>query len=119
MWDIIEAEKRRDRTVRRISIVAWTVTAVLLLAFAAMIGFEVALTLKQLRVGVVSSQAVISALMPLVAVVGTVSLLIAVLGTIGVFLRLRTASLSEIQLRLAALEEVLLAKPGAEEDNLL
>ena len=116
-WTLIEAEKRRDRVVRRISIVAWTVTFAILVIFTAMIGVEVSQTLDRLQVGSVGPDAVISALMPLVAVVGTVSLLIAVLSTVGVFLRLRTASLSEIQVRLAALEEMLLTGPSTEESG--
>ncbi|MFQ5572162.1 MAG: hypothetical protein ACE5G0_20990 [Rhodothermales bacterium] len=114
VWTRIETEKRRDRLVRRISIVSWTVTFAILVVFTAMIGVEVSRTLDRLQVGVVGPEAVISALMPLIAVVGTVSLLIAVLSTVGVFLRLRTASLHEIQLRLAALEEMLLTRPTPE-----
>ena len=111
VWARIEAEKRRDRMVRRISIIAWTITSVILLVFTVMVGIDVAEKLTLLEVGVISKEAVVSAVMPLVAVLGSVSLLIAVLSTVGVFLCLRTASLSEIQLRLAALEEVLLAGP--------
>jgi len=115
VWSKIEAEKRRDRLVRRISIVAWAVTLAVLLVFTVMVGIEVSRTLALMRVGAVSSGALVGVIMPFIAVVGTVSLLIAVLSTVGVFLRLRTSSLSEIQWRLAALEQMLVAGPGSEE----
>ena len=115
MWDIIEKEKRRDRIVRWVSIVAWSVTFVILAWYAVMVGKEVAHTMAQFQIGLVHQREVSQALMPLIAVVGTVSLLIATLSTVGVFLRFRTASLSEIQLRLAALEEMLSSEPDAED----
>ena len=117
VWTLIEAEKRRDRTIRRISIIAWSVTFLVLLVFAAITGAEVIRTLELVQVGAMGREAVFAMLMPLIKVVGAVSLLIAVLSTVGMFLRLRTASLSEIQLRLAALEEMLLSRSGGEEDE--
>ena len=117
VWVKIEAEKRRDRVIRRICIGAWTVTFTFLLAFMAMVMLQVSKTLELLSLGVVGLEVVVTAVMPLVAVVGTLSLLIAVLSTVGVFLRLRTASLTEIQLRLAALEEILLTGSRPEEGS--
>jgi uncharacterized BrkB/YihY/UPF0761 family membrane protein len=107
-WSIIEKEKQRDQIIRRISFVAWTITAIVLLIFTVLIGIEVFQTLNRFEVGVGDINTVISTVMPLIAVVGFVSLLVATLSTVGVFLRLRTASLSEIQLRLSTLEEILL-----------
>ena len=115
IWNRIESEKQRDRFIRRISFIAWSMTLFILLVFTVMIGIEVFRVIGLVQVGMVTASAVISTLMPLVAVLGVVSLLVAVLSTIGVFFRLRTSSLSEIQLRLAALEEILITRFGAEE----
>ena len=106
-WDIIEAEKRRDRVVRRTSIIAWTVTFLVLLVFAAMVAQRLALVMQRVSVGIEMPQSIYDTALPLVVVLGVVSLLIATLSTVGVFLRHRAASLSEIQLRLAMLEEML------------
>lgn len=114
VWQMIEADKRRDRRLRRISIVAWSLTLLVFLVFAGMIGQDIAYTMRRVEVGVEPSGAVFEAVMPLVGVVGGLSLLIAVLSTVGVFLRLRTASLHEIQLRLATLEEMLAERPGGD-----
>ena len=110
VWDRIEAEKRRDKMIRRVSVAAWVITGVMLLFFTVIIGTQAYMMFKSFGVGVVSGMAVMGALWPLVAVLGSVSLLIAVLSTIAVFLRLRTASLHEIQLRLAALEQMMMTK---------
>lgn len=107
VWVMIDRERRRDRWVRSVSVAAWSVTFIVFIGFAAITANRVALTMRQVEVGVAPAGAVWEAAMPLVAVVGTVSLLIAVLSTVGIFLRLRTASLHEIQLRLAALESML------------
>jgi hypothetical protein len=108
LWDRIDAEKRRDRFVRRISVVAWSATGVILLTYAAFVGTQFARGLRMYDAGAVPVEHLVRTVMPLIAVVGSVTLLIAVLATVGVFLRMRTASLSEIQMRLASLEEVIL-----------
>jgi len=110
-WAAIEDEKRRDRFIRRVSVVAWTVTFVLLLVFAVAVGVQVSQMLRLVGDGGAPFTVVIWSAMPLVVVVGILSLLIATLSTVGIFLRLRTASLAEIQLRLAALEEMLASRP--------
>ncbi|MGH7618001.1 MAG: hypothetical protein ACREPM_12290 [Gemmatimonadaceae bacterium] len=106
-WSIIDKERKRDRTVRRVSVIAWGITLVALLAFAAISTQHILIVRKNLAVGVVAPGALYDAALPLIAVVGVLSTLVATLSTVGIFLRLRTASLSEIQLRLATLEEVL------------
>ncbi len=115
MWNIIEKEKRRDRIIRWICIVAWSVTFAIIVWYAVMVGKEIAHTMTRFQIGLVHQREVSQALMPLIAVVGMVSLLIATLSTVGVFLRFRTTSLSEIQLRLAALEEMLSPEPDADD----
>jgi hypothetical protein len=113
-WELIDKEKRRDLVLRRISIVAWSVTFFIVLVVAVIIGQQVALTMKRVDVGVAPADAVYWAALPLVAVVGVLSVLIATLSTIGIFLRLRTASLTEIRLRLAALEDLIAARAEPE-----
>lgn len=110
VWDAVDRERRRDRFVRRVSVVAWSTTTIILLVFAGFVGRDVAHMARLAEVGAVRSDAVLDALMPLIAVIGSVSLLVAVLATVGVFLRMRTASLSEIQHRLAALESAFVDK---------
>lgn len=107
VWDAIDAEKRRDRLVRRISVAAWSVTMLVLLVFAVKIARDVADTMRRIDVGIAPAGAAWDTLMPLIVVVGAISLVVAVLATVGVFLRLRTASLHEIQLRLASLEQLI------------
>jgi hypothetical protein len=109
---IIEAEKKRDRLVRRVSLIAWIVTLTVMLLFAWIVGVDVAQTIARVRMGAAVTTSVLNALIPLLAVVGTTSLLLAVVSTAGSFLRSRTASLADIQLRLATLEAML-----SEEDS--
>jgi energy-coupling factor transporter transmembrane protein EcfT len=114
-WALIEAEKRRDRFIRRLCIAAWTVTFILVLIFAVVVGSQLLQMMRAAAVGAVPTSAVWGSAMPLLGVLWTLSLLVAALSTVGVFLRFRTASLSEIQLRLATLEEMLASQGGARE----
>ncbi len=116
LWARIEAERKQDRLVRRISLGAWGVTLAVMLVFAAIIGADVASTIRQARIGIVSSSAVLDAVVPLLGVVGTTSLLLALVSTVGVFLRFRTASLADIQVRLTALEAILSEEAGADQE---
>ncbi|UCD24297.1 MAG: hypothetical protein JSW51_14960 [Gemmatimonadota bacterium] len=106
VWAVIEREKRRDRLVRRVSIIAWSVTGGAVLAFGGVTAVHVWRLVQFVNEGVAPWQVVVDRVMPFIAVIGVLGLLIAVLSTVGIFLRLRTASLSEIQLRLAGLEEM-------------
>jgi Na+/proline symporter len=105
-WSAIDREKRRDRTIRRLSIISWSTTFLVLLVFAAIMLARIVLVQQRVEAGLAMPQAAYDAALPLVAVFGVFSLLIATLSTVGIFLRLRTASLSEIQLRLASLEDM-------------
>jgi hypothetical protein len=109
-WVLIDAERRRDRLLRRISIGAWSVTLLVVLIFILAVGTQIWQMMKELQVGAIATTMVVHAAMPLIWGLGLVSLLIATLSTIGVFLRLRAASLAEIQVRLAALEELVLTR---------
>jgi hypothetical protein len=39
-WDAIENEKKRDRFIRRVSVVAWSVTGLLVLLLAVLVGSQ-------------------------------------------------------------------------------
>jgi hypothetical protein len=106
-WTIIREEQRRDRQLRRISAVAWIVTAAIVLVYGVSVGLQVLHAMRLAAVGAAPPGLVWVTLTPLLVAVGTLSLLVAVLSTVGIFFRLRTASLAEIRLRLAALEESL------------
>jgi hypothetical protein len=107
VWERIDAEKRRDRMIKRVSISAWTVTMVLVLA---LLGLELASALQMARaamVGAVPWMTVLGSAFPGLIILGVLSVLIATLSTVAMFFRLRTATLDEIQLRLASLEEMI------------
>jgi hypothetical protein len=109
---MVAEERRRDRTVRRVSIVAWAVTFVAVAIFASIMVIRMIHMAQLVAVGVVQRDALWRSAVPLVAVLGVLSLLVAVLATVAIFLRLRTASLVEIQLRLAALEAIVAGNTG-------
>jgi len=113
---LIENERRRDRFIRRVSIIAWSVTFLLVLLVAALVGVQVTQMARLASVGAVPWSTVVGSAMPLLDVLWKLSLLVAGLSTIGIFLRLRTASLTEIQVRLAALEAMLAAKPDSTQE---
>lgn len=113
IWEAIENDKRRDRVVRKIAVIAWSITLALVLLLGALVGMQVAELAKGAMVGAVPWMAVFGVAMPFVIVLGILSVLIATLSTVGVFLRMRTASLAEIQLRLAALEGMITSRADA------
>jgi hypothetical protein len=106
-WAMIETEKRRDRFIRRVSIVAWSVTFTIVLMFAALSMPGFLQMFNAARAGDLPWITVIGTAMPVVHSLLILSILVAVLSTVGVFLRFRSASLTEIQVRLAALEDML------------
>ena len=111
MWAAIEEEKRRDRFLKRVTVVAWTVTFAIVLVFTIMMGIQAAQVWKMMgsmEAGGPQVMALIGVATPLITVLGFLSVLIATLSTVGMFVRMRTASLTEIQQRLAALEDLLL-----------
>lgn len=112
VWAQVDKDKRIDRRLRIISIVAWTFTIVLTLAFAVLTGLQLIGFFRPVMAGQLAVALLAGAALPLVIVLGLLSTLIATLATVGIFLRLRTASLVEIQLRLAALEEMLMRDEG-------
>lgn len=113
VWTAIENEKRQDRIIRRISVVAWTFTGVLALGLAFLVGTQVWSLARGAFAGAVPWMSVAGAAMPFVIALGMLMVLIATVSTIGVFMRMRTTSLHEIQLRLAALEDLLASRSGS------
>jgi hypothetical protein len=107
---LIENEKRRDRFIRWVSIIAWAATFSIVLIVAGMTAASVIEMRKLQLVGAVTWQAVMGAALPLIDVLWKLGLLVASLSTMAIFLRLRTSSLVEIQLRLSALEEMLASR---------
>lgn len=111
---MVDLEKRRERSLRRINVAAWTLTFVVVTVFGVISIWQVVdlmhSPLFNMGEGIFPVSAFFGALYPLLIVLGSLAVLIATLSTVGIFLRLRTASLIEIQLRLAALEELLVRK---------
>ena len=113
IWAAIENEKRRDRFVRRVATVAWSVTFALLLLLGVFAGLSVGQMVRAAMAGQLPWMSVFGIALPFVVVCGVVSLLIATLSTVGVFLRMRTTTLNEVQARLAALERMLASRGDA------
>lgn len=106
-WARIEAEQHSDRVLRRLTVVGWSATGlvVVLLAVSGLTQFRFAMSM--VRVGANTVQGAIGSIVPVVLAIGVFCALGATLATVGLFLRMRSASLHEIQLRLAALEDLL------------
>jgi hypothetical protein len=110
VWDQIDRDKRTDRLIRRVIVIAWSVVLLMLLIYAILVLLDVTRSWELAEMGAMASTDAILTVMPLVYAVGAISLVLATLSTIGAFLRSRTATLSEIQLRLAGLESILRAQ---------
>ena len=115
VWDQIDRDKRTDRRIRRVIVIAWSVVLLMLLIYATLVLLDVARSWELAGMGGMSPTDAILSVMPLVYAVGAISLVLATLSTIGAFLRSRTATLSEIQLRLAGLESILRAQADSVE----
>ncbi|HEV8365405.1 MAG TPA: hypothetical protein VGQ52_17945 [Gemmatimonadaceae bacterium] len=114
-WALIDAEKRRDRFIRRLSVIAWSVTFTIVVVFAGLTlpGFvEMA---RGALAGNLPWITVVGIATPFMSTLLILSVLVAALSTVGVFLRFRSASLAEIQLRLAALEDMLASRNSPNE----
>jgi uncharacterized BrkB/YihY/UPF0761 family membrane protein len=110
VWEAIDNEKRRDRFIKKVSIISWTITFLLVVALGAILVSQMIFVAKALAGAGAGWQPVLPLVMRLVISLGILSVLIATLSTIAIFLRLRTSSLNEIQLRLAALEDMIVAR---------
>ena len=112
---LVENERRRDRFIRRVNIIAWSICLSLILVIAILVVLSVSQFVGPAVQGDVPWMILIGSAMPLIDVLWKLSLLIATLSTVALFVRLRTSSLAEIQLRLAALEEMI-ASSGKKAD---
>lgn len=106
-WALIEAEKSRDRFIRRVSIIAWSVTFAIVILFVALTLPGFIEMFRAALAGTLPWITVIGPALPLISTLLILSILVATLSTVGVFLRFRSASLAGIQLRLAQLEDML------------
>jgi hypothetical protein len=109
--DALARERRVDTLIRTVCVTAWSITFAVAAGYAALVWTQVAQIRAKVAVGVLSSEAVVAAILPLVMALGVLTLLIAALTTVGVFLRFRGATLHDIQLRLAALEDMITRAP--------
>ena len=107
IWERIDAEKHRDRIIKRVSVGAWTVTLVLVVALLVVEAASVLQMVRAATVGAASWTSVLGSAFPGLIILGVLSVLIATLSTVAMFFRLRTATLDEIHLRLAGLEEMI------------
>ena len=106
---MIDAEKRRDRFIRRVSI-AWSVTFAIVLLFVALTVPGFIEMFRGALAGNLPWITVVGIATPTISTLLILSILVATLSTVGVFLRFRSASLTEIQVRLAHLEDILAAQ---------
>jgi hypothetical protein len=110
VWSMIEEEKRRDQSLRRLAKTAWIVAVVVVLAYGTLTAIQVWEMMQSFMGGLLPMSTAAAMATPFLISLGILSVLVATVTTIGTFLRLRTTSLHEIQLRLAALEEMLAAR---------
>jgi hypothetical protein len=102
-----DMHRRCDRFIRRVNIVAWSISLSLVVLIAILVVLQVSQFVGGAMAGEVPWAILIGSAMPLIDVLWKVSLLVATLSTVATFVRIRTSSLAEIQLRLAALEEMI------------
>ena len=104
---LVENERRRDRFIRRVNIIAWSISLSLILVIAVLVVLSISQFVGPAVSGDVPWMVLLGSAMPLIDVLWKLSLLVATLSTVALFVRLRTSSLVEIQLRLAALEDMI------------
>ncbi|OEK01868.1 hypothetical protein BFP97_10230 [Roseivirga sp. 4D4] len=107
VWKMIEREKRKDKSISRISTAAWATTLLVVCAFMVLTFMDFSRHISLYKKGVISYESVTSTLVPFLIILGVFSLIVAIVMTIGRFMRLRTANLLEIQQRLTLLEQSL------------
>lgn len=107
VWTMIAREKKIDSINKLISIVAWTITLLVVSTYFIFTVIDFSKALKLYHSGAVPSKYVSESIIPFLIVLGGLSFLVAILTTVRMFLRLRTSSLLEIQQRLANLEEII------------
>lgn len=110
-WSRIEAEQRGDRLFRRLTIVGWSATGLVVVLLTAFGVMQFRFAVQFAEGGAAPLGALLPSQVPVVLAIGAFCALAATLATIGLLLRMRSASMHEIQLRLAALEDLLTQVP--------
>lgn len=108
LWKQVEMEKQKDKRVRRISTVAWTITGLAIAFYGTIVVHQFSQYQRMVANGIMPAGSEWAAFTPLVGVIGIVALFVAILATVGMFFRLRTSSLEELKVRLTALEDLVL-----------
>ena len=106
-WALIDEEKRRDQSLRRIAKIAWIVAITVVVVYGTLTAIQVWEMMHGFFGGMLPFSTAAAMAIPFLTSLGILSVLVATVTTIGTFLRLRTTSLHEVQLRLAALEEMI------------
>lgn len=107
VWNMIEKEKRKDKSLTIVSRAGWITTLLVVCAFMVLTFMDFSQQMNLYKKGVTSYESVISTLVPFLFILGVFSLIVAIVMTIGRFMRLRTANLLEIQQRLSIIEKSL------------
>lgn len=108
LWNQVELEKKKDKRVRTVSAVAWTITGLAIVFYGSIVFQQFLQYQRMVESGMMPSGSEWATLTPLVGVVGLVALFVAILATVGMFFRLRTSSLEELKVRLSSLEDLVL-----------
>lgn len=116
-WTRIEAEQHSDRLFRRLTIVGWSATGLMVVLLVAFGIAQFRFALHMASAGAAPLGAMLAGLVPVVLAIAAFCALAATLATIGLFLRMRSAPLHEIQLRLAALEDLLTQTASSRESK--
>ena len=106
-WALIDEEKRRDQSLRKIAKTAWIVALTVVVVYGTVTAIQVWEMMQSFLGGMLPMSTAAAMATPFLISLGALSVLVATVTTIGTFMRLRTTSLHEIQLRLAAIEEMI------------
>jgi hypothetical protein len=106
-WALIDEEKRRDQSLRKIAKTAWIVAVTVVVVYGTVTAIQVWEMMQGFLGGMLPMSTAAAMATPFLISLGLLSVLVATVTTIGTFMRLRTTSLHEIQLRLAAIEEMI------------
>jgi hypothetical protein len=109
-WALIDEEKRRDESLRRIAKTAWIVAVTVVVVYGTVTAIQVWEMMQSFLGGMLPMSTAAAMATPFLISLGILSVLVATVTTIGTFMRLRTTSLHEIQLRLAAIEGMIAAR---------
>lgn len=111
LMDRIEEDRARERTLRRIAMVAWVAVGLVLLAWIGLTTVQAVQMAPLMRMaGGPGVSVLVGIFTPVIIVMVGLAVLAGTLSTVALFLRQRRATFDEIQLRLATLEELLTSR---------